>query len=196
MDTGSKIAVYPQLSNEVIQNALKDTKLKMRICSYCSKSSYNKLNQCSSCKTVYYCDINCQRSDWPNHKTKCVELKNHGALIKKLDEHALKIFNKSYLHEYTTDVVGVIIDIFDTKKFLGPSDIKELEDGVYTMEYFYSLDKFVEEFGYVEQNGGIKSDLKIWADVFKDLGVHYTPVIFNSVDLRHYCLTQISKADK
>jgi tetratricopeptide (TPR) repeat protein len=30
-------------------------------CSYCKKTSQDKLKKCSRCRTVYYCDVNCQK---------------------------------------------------------------------------------------------------------------------------------------
>ncbi len=37
-------------------------------CQYCNK--YAKL-RCSKCKIVFYCNMNCQKQDWTNHKKKC-----------------------------------------------------------------------------------------------------------------------------
>jgi FKBP-type peptidyl-prolyl cis-trans isomerase len=34
-----------------------------------------KLSRCSSCKSVFYCSTQCQRSDWKKHKSVCNELK-------------------------------------------------------------------------------------------------------------------------
>ena len=39
-------------------------------CIFCSKSSQNLL-QCSGCGIVHYCDKECQRSHWKNHKKDC-----------------------------------------------------------------------------------------------------------------------------
>ena len=39
-------------------------------CAYCNQSN-GKLFQCTGCRSVKYCDKNCQRSDWTNHKTVC-----------------------------------------------------------------------------------------------------------------------------
>ena len=40
-------------------------------CQTC-KSTSSKLLKCKACKKVYYCDIDCQRKDWPTHQTTCV----------------------------------------------------------------------------------------------------------------------------
>lgn len=39
-------------------------------CSNCNKKA-EKLSNCSACQTVAYCSKECQRIDWPRHKTDC-----------------------------------------------------------------------------------------------------------------------------
>lgn len=39
-------------------------------CAHCGKS--NAGNRCSRCKAAWYCDGNCQRSDWENHSAICM----------------------------------------------------------------------------------------------------------------------------
>ncbi|CAF0747117.1 unnamed protein product [Didymodactylos carnosus] len=41
-----------------------------KLCSYCLLSSV-QLKRCLKCRLVYYCDKNCQRSDWFNHRYEC-----------------------------------------------------------------------------------------------------------------------------
>mmetsp|Transcript_13766 Transcript_13766/g.19078 ORF Transcript_13766/g.19078 Transcript_13766/m.19078 type:complete len:255 (-) Transcript_13766:33-797(-) len=45
-----------------------------RKCNSCGKK--NKTLICSLCKSVYYCDQNCQKQDWPSHKGKNCKLMN------------------------------------------------------------------------------------------------------------------------
>ncbi|XP_064395293.1 histone-lysine N-methyltransferase SMYD3-like [Halichondria panicea] len=40
------------------------------ICEHCFNTS-KSLKKCSRCKFVYYCNPDCQRLDWPLHKTEC-----------------------------------------------------------------------------------------------------------------------------
>ena len=43
-----------------------------RRCWNCSKSSDDKqLKRCGRCKSVSYCSVECQRADWPGHKSSC-----------------------------------------------------------------------------------------------------------------------------
>ncbi|KAN0065933.1 hypothetical protein ACQY0O_001066 [Thecaphora frezii] len=43
-------------------------------------SSGGSLQRCSACKAVRYCDIACQRSDWPQHKDECKALRSYARL--------------------------------------------------------------------------------------------------------------------
>ena len=43
-------------------------------CSNCKKLEYKSITsfkKCSGCKKVYYCDRQCQKNDWINHKNSC-----------------------------------------------------------------------------------------------------------------------------
>jgi hypothetical protein len=46
-----------------------------RTCSYCQKSSAEKLNQCARCKKQYYCTKECQKKHWKAHKADCQAVK-------------------------------------------------------------------------------------------------------------------------
>jgi len=43
---------------------------KWRTCAGCNKPGL-KLQHCSGCRSVYYCDAACQRAHWPSHKPVC-----------------------------------------------------------------------------------------------------------------------------
>ena len=44
-------------------------------CNYCHEKS-NDLKKCGSCKKAKYCNIECQKNDWVNHKKNCCFIKN------------------------------------------------------------------------------------------------------------------------
>ncbi|XP_048194991.1 putative protein MSS51 homolog, mitochondrial isoform X2 [Perognathus longimembris pacificus] len=51
-----------------------------RFCAHCralpnSLSDSKVLRHCKRCRNVYYCDPECQRSDWPDHRRVCQELR-------------------------------------------------------------------------------------------------------------------------
>lgn len=48
-----------------------DCEKQCRFCKLRGTSSTASLLRCSACKTVLYCSVNCQRSDFPVHKLKC-----------------------------------------------------------------------------------------------------------------------------
>lgn len=47
-------------------------------CTGCDQRTMkHELKRCSNCKgTAYYCSVECQRKDWKNHKSQCVQAKN------------------------------------------------------------------------------------------------------------------------
>ncbi len=61
-DQGSEI--------EGMKKLLGKPPLLINKCAYCEKESL-KLKRCTKCKYVYYCNSDCQRADWKNHKSIC-----------------------------------------------------------------------------------------------------------------------------
>eukprot|EP00808_Paulinella_micropora_P017664 g41150.t1 len=45
---------------------------KDRKCNSCSKQTSWEKSRCSRCKRAFYCSVECQRRDWPVHKSVCV----------------------------------------------------------------------------------------------------------------------------
>lgn len=48
---------------------------KVYMCTYCKKRM-DKMKRCSACKVIGYCSVECQRGDWPEHKTMCDSFKS------------------------------------------------------------------------------------------------------------------------
>jgi hypothetical protein len=48
---------------------------KSRICIHCRRYEKDdeRFQQCSKCKTIYYCGTACQKEHWPQHKAACSE---------------------------------------------------------------------------------------------------------------------------
>jgi MYND finger len=56
-------------------NQLRATCPWIELCNYCSKEGIGrKLDKCGGCGEVRYCCRQCQRADWPNHKTRCRQI--------------------------------------------------------------------------------------------------------------------------
>ena len=43
-------------------------------CAYCCKTSIG-MKRCSSCKTLYYCSVDCQKQHWPTHRELCTAIR-------------------------------------------------------------------------------------------------------------------------
>jgi len=44
-----------------------------RVCAYCSNNEAVS-QKCAQCGIAYYCNKDCQRQDWPEHKSNCSSL--------------------------------------------------------------------------------------------------------------------------
>ncbi len=55
----------------LIEDGFKTMSVKdmLYTCTFCNKCC--EYNKCSKCKTVHYCNVSCQKSDWSNHKKTC-----------------------------------------------------------------------------------------------------------------------------
>lgn len=60
----------------------------MEICNYCKN---NAKSRCTRCLSSFYCSQECQKKDWKNHKTKCI---NPTWIISKSDEKGKIILSK------------------------------------------------------------------------------------------------------
>ena len=64
-------------------------------CFHCGKHGHN-LPKCRQCAQAYYCDSDCQRKHWRNHRPVCI------AAVAALARHA---------HRVSTRAVGVLVHI-------------------------------------------------------------------------------------
>ena len=74
------------------QAAALSSSLLPRRCSYCFRSGF-RLQRCSACKQVKYCQADCQRKDWPQHKDECKALQafaRRRKAAKAQKEHVVK----------------------------------------------------------------------------------------------------------
>ena len=77
-DTGLKklfVEARNRKTRELRDKAKKDAGGDLNQCNVCSTpSDVAKPNKrCKGCYMIYYCDADCQKSDWRNHKVKCKE---------------------------------------------------------------------------------------------------------------------------
>lgn len=77
IDGGTPVPSFGFRCQQEMFQRMEDT---FRFCAYCKAlphglSSCKVLRHCKRCRNVYYCDAECQRSDWPAHRKVCGELR-------------------------------------------------------------------------------------------------------------------------
>ncbi|XP_021498608.1 putative protein MSS51 homolog, mitochondrial isoform X2 [Meriones unguiculatus] len=77
IDGGTPVSSFGFRCQQEMFQRMEDT---FRFCAYCKAlphglSNYKVLRHCKRCRNVYYCDTECQRSDWPAHRKVCQELR-------------------------------------------------------------------------------------------------------------------------
>ena len=83
--------------------------------------------RCSNCKMMRYCNVECQKADWKNHKKVCSELKDKGNVVKNMQDLnlndllylvAVKLHKKRIdLEELILNTHGFLFIIKDDKFF-------------------------------------------------------------------------------
>jgi hypothetical protein len=65
------IADDTSTNSNALKAALRLPAEKRRCCAQCGTTTSEKLQKCSACKTVYYCNRECQVAHWKRHKPVC-----------------------------------------------------------------------------------------------------------------------------
>lgn len=126
----------------------------VKTCNKCKIASA-KMYNCGKCKFIRYCSIDCQRSDWSEHKPTCMKLRTSGKLIalinywsKERDARYRKLFKK------TANCVGHMLEIHNDSLFLtgidGEFDITSTSNadagyvnGIHCFDLTYYTDRSV-----------------------------------------------------
>eukprot|EP00122_Pirum_gemmata_P019972 Pgem_evm2s18682 len=74
-------------------------------CNFC-KLKKNKLLHCSRCKSVYYCNINCQKSNYKQHKNECRKV---GKIKEKFDPVQSNQLKQQRITEQIQNLAGTSI---------------------------------------------------------------------------------------
>ena len=93
-------------------------------CSRRTPATESRMKLCGKCKTNYYCSADCQREDWPSHRSCCINDKSSKRICRKIQNIAARMFEEKKFFE------NIFFDskLFDlTIKYLGSSaDATEL----------------------------------------------------------------------
>ena len=93
-------AKYSLHTSMILQYGIK-TKVqffRVRECAACQAGGVKgEFMKCGRCFSAYYCDVNCQRSDWKNgHKTSCCKPKTKYDLLRSKEALAWTLFLKMH----------------------------------------------------------------------------------------------------
>lgn len=70
--TSSKFMCSEKCRKEFFKEIKKDEELNPCYqCAFCKNYTKNSMKKCSKCRIAYYCNLDCQKSDWANHKINC-----------------------------------------------------------------------------------------------------------------------------
>lgn len=61
----------PQVLHVDTEVAIETEKNALRSCFYCDR--VGELTRCGACLETWYCSQECQKADWPRHKSKCTK---------------------------------------------------------------------------------------------------------------------------
>jgi hypothetical protein len=169
---------------------LLQNKVKERQCANCGITTYDKLKQCTGCRTIYYCNERCQKTHWPTHKTNCKLMKGMGDLINKIDDLDVSGFR----FEDMDTLFGVVICVSKTKEFmelLDKSDDISNSDILETYPYI-EKDAFMSDYKIIRKIGDLPDDSDIARLVFEDLRADgRLPLLIYCADLRHHLIREV-----
>ncbi|KAF9485111.1 hypothetical protein BDN70DRAFT_871822 [Pholiota conissans] len=98
------------------QQSSRDIKKKMkeacRLCEYCRQreSKDEPFKACAKCQSSFYCSKECQRVDWPEHKTICAQSQRH----KRLEKLATTLTANVNLFDYLKLAIVLNLDLLNS----------------------------------------------------------------------------------
>eukprot|EP01084_Bolivina_argentea_P244037 408921_1 len=82
------------------------------LCFNCNKQ-LSKLSKCGRCHSAYYCNQKCQKLDYANHKTYCLQYKKLNSLMNQ-ERRILENANENYFEPYT---IGHFWSLAETRNY-------------------------------------------------------------------------------
>ncbi|XP_075719442.1 N-lysine methyltransferase SMYD2 isoform X1 [Rhinoderma darwinii] len=110
-------------------------------CDYCF-SRKEGLSKCGKCKQAFYCNVECQKGDWPMHKLECSSMCSYGQNWNPSETVRLtaRILAKQKLHpERTPSEKYLLVKEFESHLDKLDNEKKELiENDIAALHHFYS----------------------------------------------------------
>ena len=109
-----------------------------RLCAWCAKVSAEKLRHCANCKSVYYCDAQCQGAAWKGHKTFCRRLAKDRKIKEKKKNESSTNTKKKYKLPLTWEQLAAYDGAEATGQIL---ELRIVEDQSFTRPVFACKDR-------------------------------------------------------
>ena len=180
------------------ENPNKDISIKFRICAFCSSGTIDKLQQCSICKVNYYCNIDCQKKDWPVHKTDCKEKQQLHSLNNELQQYFTELTD-DWIPGHEKNIKAAILYVHNSEAFLrlkkfplcNTSFDKE-EKIPYIMSFYTDFERFSSTVKQILKSRGAASTSLIF-EAYKQLAENEYLLVLFSVDTGHCTVRPINK---
>jgi len=95
----------------------------MEMCVWCrlgKTSRDERFYACAGCRDIYYCSRECQRADWPIHKSVCRTYRNNGELSRKVIWRALTAELVKFLVRSKDIMSNIFLAHIFSEKMFGP----------------------------------------------------------------------------
>ena len=108
-----------------------------KVCGSCGQDGL--LLKCGGCKSIWYCDVKCQKKDWKRHKSTCRKLKIPQGRPKEIgmgkisgagkDENIVKVFPVT-VEDKCAKMSGHVSTLIETNYRTGTLNVRNLHKAV------------------------------------------------------------------
>ena len=168
---------------------------KVRVCDNCSVATGVKLQLCSRCKYVYYCDQQCQTKHWSIHKHDCKEMEQLAVACKPFDIFCKELRrDKLPCSEPGHNVKACLIQINDLAKFTTNVNIKRLINtpvGMKTINAQYICTTYDNYTDFTDACEAIKSANNPPLEIFNYFNEDKICCLIYCPEIDNYCISAL-----